>query len=188
MAMAPPGGDDRRMDPGASTPAYVAASASRVRRAAVDLREWSGSADALPSLPVTLAHVEDALDQLAIGLQRMAEAVSAGDGDERTLRDESTLDPEARALRWQLRAVADALIDARDGCPAASEWARRLVDDAATGPLQATATRGASSSAVTQPAAIWSRGPVAARAGRAHAPSTLRADRRILTCASFTPR
>ena len=134
------GGDDRRMDPDASTPAYVAATASRLRRAAGELQQWAGSPDAVPGLPVTLAHVEEALDQLSVSLQFMAQAVPAWCCEEGAILDEEALQPEARALRWHLRAVADTLIDARDACPATCEWARRLLGDAATEHLRAAAT------------------------------------------------
>src|SRR5215213_2115446 len=100
--------DDRGMSPDISTPAYVAASASRLRRAAGELEQWAGSPDAVPSLPVTLAHVEDALDRLATGLQLMARSVEGWCGDE------DALQPEIPALRHQLGAIADTLVDARD--------------------------------------------------------------------------
>ena len=48
--------------------------------------------------------------------------------------DEGTLPPEARALLWHLRSVADTLTDARDGCLTARPWAHQLLDDAAPEP------------------------------------------------------
>ena len=125
-------GDDRGMDPVVSTPAYVAATASRLRRAAGELQQWAGSPDAVPSVPLTLAHVEDALDRLATGMQLMARSVDGWCGEDGAIPGENALHPEARALSHQLRAIADTLIDARDACPATCEWARRLLGDAAT--------------------------------------------------------
>jgi hypothetical protein len=46
-----------------------------LRRAAGELQRWAGNPDAVPGLPVTLAHVEDGLDRLASGLQLMARSV-----------------------------------------------------------------------------------------------------------------
>jgi hypothetical protein len=124
-------GEDRGMNPDASTPAYVAATASRLRRAAAELQQWAGSPDAVPSLPVTLAHVEDAVDRLATSLQLMARSVEDWCGEDAALAGEDEPQLAARALRDQLRAIADTLIDARDACPAMCEWARRLLGDTA---------------------------------------------------------
>jgi len=126
--------DDQGMDPDVTTPAYVAASASRLGRAAGELQQWASSPDAVPSLPVALAHVEEALDRLAGSMQLMAASVQRWCSD-----DEGAVKPEPRALGHQLRAIADTLIDARDACPPACEWARRLVGDDAVEHLRRTA-------------------------------------------------
>jgi hypothetical protein len=127
------------MDPDVSTPAYVAATASRLRRATGELQQWAGSPDAVPSLPVTLAHVEDALDQLAAGMQLMARSIEGWCCEDGAIPGEDAPQPEARALRYDLRAIADTLIDARDACPATCEWARRLLGDTATEQLRPAA-------------------------------------------------
>jgi hypothetical protein len=124
-------GDHRGMDHDVSTPAHVAATASRLRRAAGQLQQWAGSPDAVPSLPVTLAHVEDAVDLLATSMQLMARSVDDWSAEHGALAGEDEPQPEARALRHQLRAIADTLIDARDAYPATCEWARRLLGDTA---------------------------------------------------------
>jgi hypothetical protein len=127
------------MDSKPSTSAYVAAAASRLRRAAGDLQRWVDTPDAVSSLPVALGHVEDALDQLATSMQLMARSVEGWRAEGDAIPDEDALQPEARALRHQLRTISDMLIDARDGCPAACEWARRLLGDAATEHLRPAA-------------------------------------------------
>jgi len=110
----------------------VPATAARLERAAGDLRERAGSPYAVPRLPVTLAHLEDAFDELAATMRLLAEAAAEWcDPDE---ADEGTLPPEARALLWRLRSVADTLTDARDGCLTARPWACRLLERAAPGP------------------------------------------------------
>jgi hypothetical protein len=108
----------------------VPATANRLQRAAGELQQAAGSPCAVPSLPVTLAHVEEALDQLADSMKLMAEAVDEWCGKDAAIVDEDTLPPEARALLWHLRAVADTLIDSRDDCSVTREWARRLLGDA----------------------------------------------------------
>ena len=135
MASPAASGHHRGMNSNASTPAYVAASASRLRRSAGELRNWAGSPDAVPSLPVTLAHVEDALDQIAESMQLMARSVESG---HRTPGDNAA-SAEARALDYQLRTIATSLIEARDACPAACEWARRLVAESAADRPQSAA-------------------------------------------------
>ena len=47
---------------------------------------------------------------------------------------QGTLPPEASALLWHLRSVADTLTDARDGCLASRPWARQLLERAAPEP------------------------------------------------------
>lgn len=123
------------MFPDAFTPlGQVPATASRLQRAADELRQRAGSPNAVPSLPVTLAHVEEALDQLAASMQVMAQAAAEWCGEDGANVDEDTLQPEAQALLWHLRAVADTLITSRDACPATRDWARRLLDAPAAEP------------------------------------------------------
>jgi nucleotide-binding universal stress UspA family protein len=57
-----------------------------------------------------------------------AEWCDTDDGDGRTLP------PEASALLWHLRSVADTLTDARDGCLTTRRWAQQLLERAAPEP------------------------------------------------------
>ena len=56
----------------------VPATAARLERAAGELRERAGSPYAVPRLPVTLAHLEGALDELAATMRLLAEAAASG--------------------------------------------------------------------------------------------------------------
>src|SRR5215210_5681780 len=115
--------DDRSMFPDAFIPlGQVPATANRLQRAAGELRERAGSPCALPSLPVTLLHLEEAFDDLAVSMRHMAEAAVAWSGADDAIADETALPPEARALLWHLRSIADTLTEAGDGCTAAHGW------------------------------------------------------------------
>jgi hypothetical protein len=125
--------DDRGMFPDAYIPlGQVPATANRLQRAAGELRLRAGSPFAVPSLPVTLAHLEETFEDLAASMRHMAEAAAEWSGAEDAKTDEAALSPEARALLWHLRSVADTLMESRDGCAAARDWTRRLLDDAAS--------------------------------------------------------
>src|SRR5215210_2063547 len=125
--------EDRSMFPDPFIPlGQVPATAARLDRAAAELRERAGSPHAVPRLPVTLSHLEDAFDELAATMRLLAEAAAewcvTDDADERTLP------PEARALLWHLRSVADTLTDARDGCLTTRPWAHELLEHAVPEP------------------------------------------------------
>ena len=128
MADRTPHSDDGSMFPDAFIPlGQVPATASRLERAANELRQQAGSLNAVPSLPVTLVSVEEALDQLAESMRVMAQAAAEWCAQDGANVDEDALQPEAQALLWHLRAVADMLVQSRDACPPTREWARRLL-------------------------------------------------------------
>src|SRR5690242_17533010 len=87
-------------------------SAEQLAVAAMSLRFSAAGPDALESLPATLAHVGDAVDDLASGMLVLAETVakSAGLG---TSLDLDHLPPEERALSWHLHELAARLRAAR---------------------------------------------------------------------------
>ena len=133
MVRAAVASEDRSMFPDAFIPlGQVPATAARLERAAGELRERAGSSYAVPRLPVTLAHLEGAFDELAATMRLLAEATA--EWCEPDAADEGSLPPDVRALLWHLRSVADALTDARDGCLAADPWARQLLERAAPEP------------------------------------------------------
>jgi nucleotide-binding universal stress UspA family protein len=134
MVSSAPASDAHSMFPDAFIPlafiplGQVPATAARLQRTAHELRARAGSPSAVPSLPVTLAHLEDAFDELAATMRLLAEAAAEWcDGDD---ADGGTLPPAARALSWHLRAAADALSESSKSCLASREWTRRLLDDA----------------------------------------------------------
>ena len=148
-----PRSDDGSMFPDAFIPlGQVPATADRLQRAADELRRHAGSPNAVPSLPVTLAHVEEALDQLALSMRAMAQAAGEWCGVDGVGVDEDMLQPEAQALLWHLRAIADLLVRSRDACPATREWAHRLLESAAAEPrrpcLSSPSDRGSRASAL----------------------------------------
>jgi hypothetical protein len=84
--------------------------------------------DQVPTLGVTLAQVEEALDRLSVGMLQMANGVVEWSAEQGSSADENALPPEARALCFHLRAVADALRAPRDACASSRTWMRRLLD------------------------------------------------------------
>jgi hypothetical protein len=100
----------------------------------------SCSAHAVSALPVTLTHVQEALNLLAVSIRWMAYAAADPCGEDGPSVDEDSAPPEARALRWHLRSTAEALRDAREACSASEEWSRRLLGE----PLEADEDTGPS--------------------------------------------
>ena len=182
-----PDNDDGSMFPDAFIPlGQVPAAASRLERAADDLRQRAGSPNAVPSLPATLAHIETALDQLAASMRLMAHAAAEWCGDDGARVEEHALPPEARALLWHLRAVADTLIESRDGCPATREWARRLLDEAAANSHRPSVTP------ASERASAFRQGqggcPRPSNGQRMPAPDKTHPDRRVTSPARAIPR
>jgi hypothetical protein len=96
--------------------------AYELQQAAAKLRSGVRGADAVHALPMTLAHVDQALGELATSILVLAQAVGesvhpAGDA----------LSPEARALRWHLHEVASRLRSSQRACPSARLWANDLL-------------------------------------------------------------
>ena len=125
--------EDRHMFPDAFIPlGQLPATAARLERAARELQEQAGSPDAVPRLPVTLAHLEATFDELAAAMRLLAEATAEWCAADEA--DEDTLPPEASALLWHLRAVANTLTDAHDGSLITRHWAQQLLEHAAPRP------------------------------------------------------
>jgi len=106
------------------------ASACQLQCGAETLQKHAGGAQSVPTLPVTLAHVQATLDRLAVAMQQMSRAVADWSSEPGQTVDEDALPPEARALQWHLRTTAEALRDSRDACAASREWSHRLIDAA----------------------------------------------------------
>jgi hypothetical protein len=118
----------------------LADSAHELQRAAGHVQKHAAAADQVPALGVTLAHVEEALDRLSVGMLQMVNRVVEWSATQGPSTDEDALSPEARALCFHLRAVADALRAPRDACTSSRIWTRRLLD-AHSDPAQACELR-----------------------------------------------
>ena len=111
----------------------LATGAHQLQRAAGGVLRDASAPDAVPALPVALAHLEEALDRLSTSMVKAAQAVEDWPGAAET--DAATLSSDARALRWHLFHVATRLRGAQGACPDARRWARKLLDGASGNPL-----------------------------------------------------
>jgi hypothetical protein len=118
----------------------LASSAHQLQRAAGTLQSHAASPEAVPDYGITLAHVEEALDRVAVAMDQMASAVAEWCGEPDAVADEPALPPEARALRWHLQAAAANLRTSEAACAASRDWTRRLL--AADGEVQRWAAAG----------------------------------------------
>jgi hypothetical protein len=105
----------------------LASSAHELQQAAGTLQSHAARADAVPTHGITLAHVEEAIDRLAVALDRMASAVTDWCDETDSSVAEPALPPEARALRWHLHAAAANLRTSEAACTASRDWTRRLL-------------------------------------------------------------
>lgn len=112
--------------------------AEQLAVAAMSLRHSAAGPDALLSLPATLAHVGDAVDELASGMLVLADTVAKSSGL-RTSLDLDHLPPEARALSWHLHELAARLRAARASVETARDWAHQLGRQPTRAPELATA-------------------------------------------------
>ena len=104
----------------------LATSAHELQRAAETLQSHAANPDAVPTHGITLAHVEEAIDRLAVAMEQMANAVADWCGEPSPSVD-NALPPEARALRWHLESVADKLRDSELACATSRDWTRRML-------------------------------------------------------------
>jgi hypothetical protein len=131
MAAKTPADEDAGMPtsrPSSSEERSLMASAHALQRAAGSLQTHAADADQIPTLGTTLAHVEEALDRLSVGMLQMATGVVEWCGEQGLPADENALPPQARALCFHLRAAADALRAPQGACTSSRLWTRRLLD------------------------------------------------------------
>ena len=102
-------------------------SAYELQRAAANLRRSVRDPDAVRVLPVTLAHVDEVLDELATTMLVLAQSVAETTGSPNTSLDHELLSPQARALRWHLHELAARLRAARSAGASSREWAEELL-------------------------------------------------------------
>ena len=101
-------------------------SAYELQRAAGGVLRHASGGESVPALAITLAHVEEALDRLSVGMHQLARAVATS-GDPETDLHERNLGPEARALCSHLRALTETLRASQDACQSSRMWTRRLL-------------------------------------------------------------
>ena len=116
-------------------------SAEQLAVAAMSLRHSAGGPDALENLPATLAHVGDAVDDLASGMLVLAETVANSSGLGTSL-DLDHLPHEERALSWHLHELAARLRAVRASVETARGWARERRPHGARAPALAGAPSG----------------------------------------------
>ena len=123
------------------------AGALELQRAAGKVLKHACAADDPETLGVALAHVEEALDRLSVGMLQAANAVTMGQSDP---ADESHLEPSAEALCFHLRRTAERLREPQLACQASRFWTRRvLMAGDKSLPPSSPAITPATSSAVT---------------------------------------
>ena len=105
----------------------LATSAHQLQRAAGRLQTHAANPHAVPTHEITLAHVEEALDRLAVAMEQMANAVADWCGEPSAIVEDNALPPEARALRWHLQSVADKLRASEIACAISRDWTRQLL-------------------------------------------------------------
>jgi hypothetical protein len=105
----------------------AARSARELERAAASFRRGVRGADAVRSLPVTLAHIDEAIGELAASMVVLAQAVGEYGSPSAVALEDDALPAEARALRWHLHELASRLRAAQDACPAVRLWADDLL-------------------------------------------------------------
>ena len=99
------------------------ASAEQLADAAAILRRELHEPCAVEALPLTLAQIASAVDDLAGGVVVLAEAAAKSSGGSGTSPDLAHLPPQARALCWHLHEFAARLRAARASVATASSWA-----------------------------------------------------------------
>lgn len=131
MAKRPAMGEAECMISNHPTARVMTTSADQLAGAATSLRRSVRGPDALRTLPLTLALVERALDELATGMVVAAQVVAESPDQPNTSLDLDHLGPEARALCWHLHELAARLRAARAAGTTAREWARALASEGA---------------------------------------------------------
>jgi hypothetical protein len=105
------------------------AGAHELQRAAGKVLTHACAAEDPHTLGVALAHIEEALDRLSVGMLQAANAATMGHGDS---TDGGHLEPSAEALCFHLRRTADRLREPQLACQSSRFWTRRLVASASS--------------------------------------------------------
>jgi hypothetical protein len=100
------------------------AGAHELQRAAGKVLKHACAAEDPDTLAVALAHIEEALDRLSVGMLQAANAVTMGHSDS---ADDSNMEPSAEALCFHLRRTADRLREPQLACQSSRFWTRRMI-------------------------------------------------------------
>lgn len=103
------------------------AGAHELQRAAGKVLTHASAAEDPQTLGVALAHIEEALDRLSVGMLQAANAVTLGHEDP---ADGGHLKPSAEALCFHLRLTADRLREPQLACQSSRFWTRRMIESA----------------------------------------------------------
>ena len=110
----------------------IATGAHQLQRAAGRIQQLASEPGAVTALPAALAHLEEALERLATGSLKAAQAVE----DWALEAEGPALGPDARALRWHLFHLSARLRGAEEACPDARRWARELLREPDLDPVE----------------------------------------------------
>jgi hypothetical protein len=138
MATCPAAGEDVSMISEHHNERAATPNAEQLAIAARSLRHSAAGPDALQTMPATLAHVGDAVDELASSMLVLAETMTKS-SDLGTSLDLDHLPPEARSLSWHLHELAARLRAARASVATARHWAHELGPQRARAPELAIA-------------------------------------------------
>src|SRR5918994_6848516 len=105
-------------------PQALKAAAHERQQSAGKVLKHAGAAGGPQTLGVALAHIEEALDRLAVGMLQAANAVTAGQGDS---ADDHHPTPAAEALCFHLRRTADRLHEPQLASESSRFWTRRMI-------------------------------------------------------------
>ena len=100
------------------------AGAHELQRAAGKVLTYAAAAEDPETLGVALAHIEEALDRLAVGMLQAANAVTTGHGES---ADDGHIEPSAEALCFHLRRTAERLREPQLACQSSRSWTRRMI-------------------------------------------------------------
>jgi hypothetical protein len=103
------------------------AGAHELQRAAGKVIKHACAAEDPHTLGVALAHIEEALDRLSVGMLQAANAVTMRHSGS---PDESHMEPSAEALCFHLRLTADRLREPVLACQSSRFWTRRMIASA----------------------------------------------------------
>ena len=145
MASIPRRGHDVGMDNGRSNVDQAQAlqsSAHALQREAGNVARHAGGATSMPALSITLAHLEEALDRLSVGMLLAARAVATS-RERGAEASEGILPPDAEALCFHLRRASETLRSSKAACEASQMWTRRVFESGTDPPEPLEAAHGA---------------------------------------------